>query len=59
MFYVVLPVLFVRQCHSAGTGSSSPDRVGDFEQPYGAQALREAVQKDCIPEFLAHVTQSC
>jgi hypothetical protein len=47
------------QCHSAGTGSSSPDRVGGFEQPYGAQAFRGAVQKDCTPELLAHMTHSC
>ena len=44
---------------SAGTGSSSPDRVGGFEQPYGAQAFRGAVQKDCTPELLAHMTHSC
>ena len=30
-------------CHSAGTGSSSPARVGGFEQPYGAQAFRGAI----------------
>ena len=47
------------QCHSAGTGSSSPDRVGGFEHPYGVQAFRGAVQKDCTPELLAHMTHSC
>ena len=48
------------QCHSAGTGSSSPARGGGFEQPYGAQAFRGAVQKDCSPpELLAHMTHSC
>jgi hypothetical protein len=42
------------QCHSAGTGSSSPVRGGGSEQPYGA------VQKDCSPpELLAHMTHSC
>ena len=29
----------VWQCHSAGTGSSSPARGGGFEQPYGAQVI--------------------
>ena len=47
-------------CHSAGTGSSSPARGGGFEQPYGAQAFKGAVQKDCNPpELLAHDTQRC
>jgi len=47
-------------CHSAGTGSSSPARGGGFEQPYGAQAFRGAVQKECNPpELLAHDTQRC
>ena len=35
-------------------------RVGGYEQLYGAQAFRGAVQKDCsLPELLAHMTHSC
>ena len=47
-------------CHSAGTGSSSPAIGGGFKQPYGAQAFKGAVQKDCNPpDLLAHDTQRC
>jgi len=48
------------QCHSAGTGSSGPVRGGGSEHPYGAQAFKGAVQKDCSPpELLAHIIHSC
>jgi len=45
------------QCHSAGTGSSSPARGGGFEQPYGAQAFRGAEEGPLSTQLLRYISE--